>query len=379
MIKSRLLAMFLLCFTGAGAAAQSKHTLTRVARVDGDAADLTAISWLSFSPSGNIIALQSMDGLAKEFSSAGKLVRTIGRKGSGPGEFRLLGLGGWTADTLWLYDTELDRITLFAKTGKLIRVDRVPGISPQASVVLPPTGYSYPVARPAEFLLREAGPAQRPKNGQMNGSGAWILTDLKGKAVRVVALRPVVETSLPVTYKDGRGIAPIPFVHKSASAVSPNGSLLASIWSDTKTWKAYSIALFSIKDGKRLYQVDIPFQGSKVTKRMADSAIAKSMIGVRHPEVRKALDTDARRRIPPVLSPVTSAFVDDAGRVWVGLRPDSGTQDWMIVDTKGRVSARLSTPRNVRLVSAQGNSVAGVETDEDGIESIVIYRLSPGR
>ena len=378
-LKFVLSAILLWCVGGSGASAQTKYVLTPVARVSGEAGDLTTIPWLSFSPSGSVVALQPMDGVIKEFSSGGRLIRTLGRKGAGPGEFRVLGIGGWTADTLWLYDTELDRISLYSKSGKLIRVDKVPSMSQNPAVPLPPIGYSYPVGRPAGFLLREAGPAQRLANGQLNGSGAWILTENGGRAARVVALRPTVETSLPVTYAQGRGIAPIPFVHRPVSAVSPNGAFLLSIWTDTKTWSSYSIVVFNPTNGKRIYQVAIPFAGVKITKRMADSAITKSMMGARRPEVRKVLDTDARRRIPPVASPVNSAFIDDEGRAWIGLRQGSKTREWLVVNAAGRVSGRLSAPTNVRLMSARGTLVTGVETDEDDVESIVVYRLSPAR
>jgi hypothetical protein len=353
---------------------QGSYSLTQTTRIDGEAADLTGIAWLALGPDGNVAALQSMISAVKVFNPNGKLVRTIGRKGAGPGEYQTLGLGGWTADTLWLYDTSLDRITLIGKDGRLIRTEKVPSITGQKDVPLPPFGYSFPLGRPKGFLVREAGPAPRLPNGQLNGSGAWLMTDLKGIVRRVVGLRPAVETSLPVNFPNGRGIAPIPFVHKPLAAISPDGRVLASIWTDVKGSPRFILDVYDAQTGSKR-QTSFPFKGVPITKRMSDSAISKGMQSARRPEVRKAIDVAARSRIPPVLSPVKSVFVDNDGRVWIGLRPASSTREWRIVRADGSVVGNLTTKANVELRSAQGNTVVGVETDEDDVESIIVFKL----
>jgi streptogramin lyase len=56
-----------------------------------------------------------------------------------------------------------------------------------------------------------------------------------------------------------------------------------------------------------------------------------------------AVDVDARRRIPSALPPVKSMFVDNDGRVWIGLRPNGSTQEWKIIGPTGKVLGSLTT------------------------------------
>src|SRR5262245_7896494 len=64
------------------------------------------------------------DGRSADFQlrdAEGK-VRTIGRSGSGPGDFNLVTKLGWLGDTVWASDGRLPRVTFFSDTGRLIRV-----------------------------------------------------------------------------------------------------------------------------------------------------------------------------------------------------------------------------------------------------------------
>jgi hypothetical protein len=62
------------------------------------------------------------------FSSTGFYLRSLGRKGSGPGEYRTVsGLLALTADTLAVVDAELNRITMIAPDYTLIRTISIAG------------------------------------------------------------------------------------------------------------------------------------------------------------------------------------------------------------------------------------------------------------
>src|SRR5690606_11957666 len=51
----------------------------------------------------------------------GRLVRVVGREGSGPGEFRRLDALGLLGDTLWVFDSGNTRFGYFTLDGELIR------------------------------------------------------------------------------------------------------------------------------------------------------------------------------------------------------------------------------------------------------------------
>jgi hypothetical protein len=83
---SILLALFL--FSASTLRAQEVPGLVPVSTIPGDGSVLGEISDMDFLPDGKLLI---MDGQARQlfvFSPSGELVRTLGREGSGPGEFR---------------------------------------------------------------------------------------------------------------------------------------------------------------------------------------------------------------------------------------------------------------------------------------------------
>ena len=95
-------------------------------RIDGYAADLGPISWLGVGPTGTIAILQTQDHVVRFFDSAGSPVGSVGGDGEGPGEFRTLQRGGWKADTLWVSDFALHRVTLISPEVAFLRTLLVP-------------------------------------------------------------------------------------------------------------------------------------------------------------------------------------------------------------------------------------------------------------
>lgn len=95
-------------------------------RVDGMANDLVPIPWLSVSPSGILAVLQPQDQAVRLFSQEGQLIASVGKNGAGPGEFRRMVRGGWIGDTLWVSDTQLNRVTMLGPDGRMLATVPVP-------------------------------------------------------------------------------------------------------------------------------------------------------------------------------------------------------------------------------------------------------------
>ncbi|MEO8199969.1 MAG: 6-bladed beta-propeller, partial [Gemmatimonadota bacterium] len=85
-------------------------------------------------PDGRLIVAEGDAAQLRLFSDSGNYIRSVGRKGEGPGEFVGLGLiRPYRADSLMVYDYQLRRITVIDQEGKLGRM-----------INLRPPGGTYP-------------------------------------------------------------------------------------------------------------------------------------------------------------------------------------------------------------------------------------------
>jgi hypothetical protein len=75
---------------------------------------LTPVAALMELPDGRVVTLHTAECVLRVFDASGKLLRVVGRKGAGPGEFnRPTGLGR-LGDTLWVKDDGARRYVLFS-------------------------------------------------------------------------------------------------------------------------------------------------------------------------------------------------------------------------------------------------------------------------
>ncbi|MGH7466635.1 MAG: hypothetical protein ACRENP_01480 [Longimicrobiales bacterium] len=93
----------------------------RIGSVNDDAQTLAFIGALEVDARGNIYVTQPRtDYHIRVYDVSGKRVRTIGRKGGGPGEFEGIGNTVLRGDTLFAYDFQLRRTSLFGSDGRFV-------------------------------------------------------------------------------------------------------------------------------------------------------------------------------------------------------------------------------------------------------------------
>jgi hypothetical protein len=62
--------------------------------------------------------------------------------------------------------------------------------------------------------------------------------------------------------------------------------------------------------------------------------------------------------------------------IWIELYRREEPRIWQVLDGQGNPIGRVSIPWSVEVQVASRTAIWGVETDDDGIEHIVRYRLS---
>src|SRR5690606_27530235 len=106
-MRALLLASCLLAPLAAHAQTTPLWTATPELRIGSlDRADyaLTEVHDLAVDAAGNLYVAQRTEGLIRVFDARGRFVRTVGRRGAGPGEFQDIARIGLRGDTLWATD-----------------------------------------------------------------------------------------------------------------------------------------------------------------------------------------------------------------------------------------------------------------------------------
>jgi hypothetical protein len=150
---------------------------------------------------GRIVVADAGDAVIRYVSPQGTLLRTVGREGDGPGEFRTLqAIGQIRGDTVWAYDFSHHRLTFIAPDGTVARETSLrPPMGPLLAVGVLPDG---------SVLLGEAWSAARVGEASEPGLSrepvAYVRYAASGELLDTISLVPGREVLL--TSEDGRGV-----------------------------------------------------------------------------------------------------------------------------------------------------------------------------
>jgi hypothetical protein len=62
--------------------------------------------------------------------------------------------------------------------------------------------------------------------------------------------------------------------------------------------------------------------------------------------------------------------------IWLESYTRAGDRAWQVLDARGDLIGRVTLPRAVHLHVAEASALWGIETDSDGLEHVVRYRVS---
>jgi hypothetical protein len=92
----------------------------RIGSLDDPDIGFTRVGEVWVSPAGEVYVSERSELEVRVYDTDGRLLRTFGGDGEGPGEFRSIGWFGVLGDTLWVSDGTLHRTTLFSLDGDLL-------------------------------------------------------------------------------------------------------------------------------------------------------------------------------------------------------------------------------------------------------------------
>ncbi len=316
-------------------------------------------------PDGSIVIANSGSAELRVYAPDGRWVRSIGREGDGPGEFRILrSFQLVVPDTLIAFDPSGPRVTIFTANGDLIssRSLSVPGEAAR------PPEHKLPDGRWLNLMpSTEVEGYQRRRNHFV----AWTEA---AETVDTMLARDGQEYLIYLRHEGdrylGRGAVVVPFGGQDLSAIGPGRVAL----SDGLNYDVAVRELGGREMRVRRKLVRRPLPAGAI-ERFTDSYVAQ-YAPERQPEVRRNFEQLPTRTQTPTHAAL--AF-DRTGRLWTEnyrFPWDSlSRRTWSIFNTTGEWLGEVEFPKSFRVFDIGDDYVLGVERDADGVEYVKMYRI----
>jgi hypothetical protein len=309
---------------------------------------------------GSVVVPVSGDNSIRIFDSNGAFLKSLGRSGSGPGEFRFL-IAAWPrGDTIESLDLQLRRIMRFLPDGSVAVIALKTELA-DLSLTAGPLLDGWAVAGVAEGGLGRRD-LLAIRRFARDGSDMGELAHAQGMARYAAG-----------NYRGPEPLSPNGFMAVSADRIYVGESLVPSI------------AIYD-PDGQQVDSViweDSPKNvPSGVLPGVIDSAVA------RLPQARREATRQGLEGAPPpgLLSLYWAILVDSEGFVWIrpydpfvnafalGARVGPGGT-WRVFGPDGSEMSPVVVPAELELHQITSDAVVGIARDEFGVESVRVHQL----
>lgn len=344
-------------FPGTAERRRDAIPLTEVA-VSDPSLSLTRITGLDVDSRGRVYLGDWMQKRVTVLGPDGSVVRSFGRMGSGPGEFRSIrGVQVLPGDSLLVYDPGLSRVTVFAPDS----------------------------TRPAYVVnLAASGPGQAPFHlWRTRANDAYVALFRPGFAFRGGQTEQVREDVVRVLELDGapRGDRLLAFPSSSflvaGTSVTPNPfgreglvrtdsrDRLHFAWTDTLGVRTLDLS------GRAPGGFAVAYRPPAVTERDIETEL--SALDDQRTTFERALRDSVSERHPAA----SGLVVDDADRVWLGLAgPRDSPTEWAAFSEEGAYLGSMLLPPGAVLWAIRRGSAYVERSDEMGVPRIEVLRLS---
>jgi hypothetical protein len=301
------------------------------------------------------------------FDSTGKFSRAIGRGGEQPGEFSLIGSVGLLADTVWVSDPRLGRITLFSRDGRLVRtMDNsgelpVPGIGRYSLLGILGDGSRLVAVTPPSF----------EQDVSSDRSVPFLRVTDDGKADTLFSL-PIPGAFIVGSGRNTRYIQQ-PFDDRPTIGVRRDGLAWVEVQRTASRGGAANVVVtrYSLGRGKE-WSSEIP-----VTPVRIPSGIRDSIVNAATANPMQAKPLREWLRVPRTMPLVSAALMATGGTVWLNEASRSGSSRWIRLDPEGNPTGAITIPRQWSVLVAGDSVLWTFEKDSAGVNppSIARYRI----
>jgi hypothetical protein len=373
---------------GAGAAyARQEATvpalrLARMATVDGDFGTVIDVEAGS---DGSVFVADFMAQQVRRFATERREQPPIGRRGSGPGEFRGLRDLAVRGDTLFALDAQQQRVSAFVVRGDSARL-----------------AYTVPLSRSGQIPNYEV---LAPAHGGLLVQYTTPSTDANLEQPHAVELRRAdaggVHPEPLLSYPDkqflvvrdrafGFSVGAMPYGREPVLRLGADDRLYYGS-TDRLGIDVYDLSgrrVGGFARAGRAARID-PGEFTGMMSAWAEEGPTGRM-------KRRTLEIGLHQHKLPETKPAYETFVvDDRGRIWLDpVRPedrivetplgmtyappaaDGATASrWWVLDAAGRLQATVLVPGKVTLKVIRGDRAYGLETTDAGVQRVVLYEV----
>jgi hypothetical protein len=316
---------------------------------------------------GGLLIADRAENSIRVLDSSGRLVRSVGRAGDGPGEFQtMMWAGGCGPDSMLIWDFRRRQASMIGSSGAVARQFAVPaGDTAQAP-------FQFACSPGGSIAYRSAPrPVRGPPNPQspniMAVSAAVYRTRFDGTIAQRLGDIPAGEVAAVVSPSGGRGAAPRP-LGRNASIAATNEAIVIS--------SAESAYVNVVHNDGRTSRHELPIPLRAPTQAEFDEAI-QATASMAPASMRQTLAEQlAAVPRPDRLPAISALFTDSEGLIWVQTTPPGARAlDFLVVRLDGRVVARTQVPRGITIFEIGRDYVLGGYSDANDEMHVVTYRL----
>jgi hypothetical protein len=345
-------------------------------RLDATAEDFPTVGRLYVGPRGQIVVPITVDQQLRIYDSSGKKVAVFGRKGGGPGEFGFIAFVGWKGDSLWVNDIEQRRTTFIGADYKLLRTEPWPMVDLQATEPGRIGAFDPLALLPDGSWLGQGFIATADRSSRQG-----VLASRTSDGMYRIALRmPSSESDPRMMWVSGFGRS-VPFSLLPQYSFPYNGSRVGELAAPLPSSERshFTVTVFRA-NGDTIFSRRYEFRGVPIPNHARDSALAAMLprggrVSEGPQDLPQRFQAIARERMSSWYIPVETITLGIDQTVWVGMRPSDAGREYLVLNGRGDPIGSLLLPRSSRLRQANATHIWVTETDNDGLTSVVRYRI----
>jgi hypothetical protein len=343
----------------------------------GDAYSFAETPRLAIDPAGFIFAALASEATIAVYDPSGRLVRRIGRRGEGPGEFQVVQAHGFIGDTLWVRNWPSPRISLFRKDGTHLSTVGTPFDLGHRTAA--PGSISGYLGGGRSFVL----PYGQVVTGNTGRVRMPVLLGRRDMTDRDTVAEIVTPSGLSIPGVGAWSFAPIP-VSPRVSVSSAGTAIAIASW-DTLRPAAADIRVLSPSGAEQFHRrVDLGAQ--PIPRRVRDSLLAEGLTkaqpqlaaarrrGMTLPASNERLVSDGLA-LPSHYPPVKNLIIGSDGTIWIERFGAGQSGSWLVLDNAGAPLFRVDFPGGFELQQASRRSAWGTDRDELDVSYLVRFDL----